>query len=157
NGVSASEFEPVPVRPDATDLVFIGELRLLKGVDILIDAIALLRDRGRVATLTMVGDGPGREAFRSQAERLRLQQLIRFVGTKPAREAQALGRVMVVPSRMESLPYVVLEAAASGKPLIATRAGAIPEFYGPLAISRLPAAAASAPHTAGIPCAMARP
>src|SRR5581483_8445113 len=70
NGVSASEFEPVPVRPDATDLVFIGELRLLKGVDILIDAIALLRDRGRVATLTMVGDGPGREAFRSQAERL---------------------------------------------------------------------------------------
>jgi len=40
NGVTAGEFEPVAVAPDATDLLFIGELRLLKGVDVLIDAIA---------------------------------------------------------------------------------------------------------------------
>jgi glycosyltransferase involved in cell wall biosynthesis len=50
----------------------------------------------------------------------------------PARQAQALGRIMVAPSRAESLPYVVLEAAASGKPLITTRVGGIPEIYGPL-------------------------
>jgi glycosyltransferase involved in cell wall biosynthesis len=56
----------------------------------------------------------------------------------PARQAQALGRVMVVPSRMESLPYVVLEAAASAKPLIATRVGGIPEIYGPLAGNLIP-------------------
>ena len=50
----------------------------------------------------------------------------------PARQALALGRVMVVPSRTESLPYIVLEAAAAGKPLIATKVGGIPEIYGPL-------------------------
>ena len=50
----------------------------------------------------------------------------------PARQAQALGTIMVVPSRAEFLPYVVLEAAASGKPLITTKVGGIPEIYGPL-------------------------
>jgi glycosyltransferase involved in cell wall biosynthesis len=57
----------------------------------------------------------------------------------PARQAQSLGRVMVVPSRAESLPYVVLEAAASAKPLIATRVGGIPEIYGPLTNILIPA------------------
>jgi glycosyltransferase involved in cell wall biosynthesis len=57
----------------------------------------------------------------------------------PARQAQTLGRVMVMPSRMESFPYVVLEAAAAGKPLLATRVGGIPEIYGPLADALIPA------------------
>jgi glycosyltransferase involved in cell wall biosynthesis len=56
----------------------------------------------------------------------------------PARKAQVLGRIMVVPSRAESLPYVVLEAAASAKPLIATKVGGIPEIYGPLTNSLIP-------------------
>ncbi len=57
----------------------------------------------------------------------------------PAREAQALGRVMVAPSRAESLPYVVLEAAAAAKPLITTKVGGIPEIYGPLSSALVPA------------------
>ena len=56
----------------------------------------------------------------------------------PARQAQALGTIMVVPSRAESLPYVVLEAAASGKPLITTKVGGIPEIYGPLTDNLVP-------------------
>jgi glycosyltransferase involved in cell wall biosynthesis len=48
----------------------------------------------------------------------------------PARRAFGLGRCMVVPSRAESLPYIVLEAAAAAKPLIATRVGGIPEILG---------------------------
>jgi glycosyltransferase involved in cell wall biosynthesis len=132
NGVSRAEFEPVAIQPDATDLLFIGELRPVKGVDVLIDALASLHRAGRPVTATLVGDGPDRAALRAQAERLGLGQAIRFMPAMPARKALALGRVMVVPSRAESLPYVVLEAAAAGKTLITSRVGGIPEIYGPL-------------------------
>jgi glycosyltransferase involved in cell wall biosynthesis len=135
NGVSRKEFEPVTTRADATDLVFMGELRPVKGIDILIDAIALLRRDGREVTATLVGDGPDRELLHAQVERLGLATSIRFMPAMPARQAQTLGRIMVVPSRAESLPYVVLEAAAAAVPMIATRVGGIPEIYGPLADS----------------------
>ena len=121
-------------QPDATDLVFMGELRLLKGIDVLIDAIAQLRSSGRSVTATLVGDGPDRDAFqRAGRAGSASTDAVRFC--RPCRRAQALalGRIMVVPSRAESLPYVVLEAAAAGMPLIATNVGGIPEIFGPLA------------------------
>jgi glycosyltransferase involved in cell wall biosynthesis len=138
NGVTRAEFEPVATAPDATDVIFMGELRELKGVDLLIDAIAQLRREGRTVTATVIGAGPDRDAFYSQVARLDLAAVIRFCPPMPARQAQGFGRVMVMPSRMESLPYVVLEAAASAKPLIATRVGGIPEIYGPLADTLVP-------------------
>jgi glycosyltransferase involved in cell wall biosynthesis len=138
NGVAREEFEPVTLQPDATDLIFIGEFRPVKGIDVLIDAIARLRGAGRPVTATLVGDGPERAPLMAQAERLGLTQSLRFMPAMPARKAQALGRIMVVPSRAESLPYVVLEAAASAKPLIATRVGGIPEIYGPLTNTLIP-------------------
>jgi glycosyltransferase involved in cell wall biosynthesis len=138
NGISPPEFEPVTVVPDATDLLFLGELRDIKGVDILIDAVAQLHKAGRPVTATLVGDGPDREAFVAQAERLGVANSIRFVAPMPARQAQALGRVMVFCSRAESLPYVVLEAAASAKPMISTKVGGIPEIYGPFTNTLIP-------------------
>jgi glycosyltransferase involved in cell wall biosynthesis len=135
NGVSRKEFEPIETRADATDLVFMGELRPVKGIDILINAIALLKHDGRGVTATLVGDGPERESLRAQVERLELASSIRFMPAMPARQAQTRGRIMVVPSRAESLPYVVLEAAAAAVPMIATRVGGIPEIYGPLSDS----------------------
>ena len=57
----------------------------------------------------------------------------------PMRQALALGRLVVLPSRAESLPYVVLETAAAGKPLITTRVGGIPEIYGILSDRLVPA------------------
>lgn len=139
NGVGAPEFEPIAPADGASDLLFVGELRELKGVDVLIDAMALLRDRGQSLTATIVGDGPDAAAFRALAESRGLADAIEFPGAKPARQAFALGRVLVVPSRAESLPYVILEAAAAGLPVIASAVGGIGEIFGGEA-SRLVAA-----------------
>jgi glycosyltransferase involved in cell wall biosynthesis len=95
-------------------------------------------------TATLVGDGPDRAALLAQVERNNLSRAIRFMAAMPAREALALGWVMVAPSRAESLPYVVLEAAAAGKPLITTNVGGIPEIYGPLSDRLVPAVDAMA-------------
>jgi glycosyltransferase involved in cell wall biosynthesis len=121
-----------------------GEMRQMKGIDILIDAVALLHRSGRTVTATLIGDGPDRETFHAQVERLGLSAAMRFMPAMAARQAQTFGRIMVVPSRMESLPYVVLEAAASGVPLIATRVGGIPEIYGPLSDTLIAPADAAA-------------
>lgn len=131
NGVTAGEFAEVTPNADATDVIFIGELRHLKGVDVLLDALALVARDRRSVSATIVGAGPDAEQFRTQAERLGLASSTRFRDPVPARQAFALGRLMVAPSRAESLPYIILETAAAAVPLIATNVGGIPEIFGP--------------------------
>ena len=142
NGVAAAEFEPVTGNSSATDLVFVGELRMLKGVDVLLAAVALLACEGTNVGVTIVGEGPDRAAFETAGAEQ--GGAIRFVGAMPARTGFALGRVLVVPSRAESLPYIVLEAAAAGMPMIATRVGGVPEIYGPDAAGLVPPGDAAA-------------
>lgn len=138
NGLLPAEFEPVSRIAEPADFVFIGELRLLKGIDLLIDALAPLRRQdGTPATLVIAGDGPDAALLREKAAPL--GERIRFVGVQPARSMFAQGRCVVVPSRAESLPYIVLEAAAAAKPLIATRVGGIPEIFGPGSNALIPA------------------
>jgi glycosyltransferase involved in cell wall biosynthesis len=127
NGLRSQDFAPTATRDDATDVLFVGELRAIKGVDILLKAIAELRP-SRPITATIVGSGPDGQSLRSLASSLGLDDLVTFTGAMPAREAFMLGRVMVVPSLTESFPYVVLEAAAAGLPLVATCVGGIPEI-----------------------------
>jgi len=136
NGVTDDEFQPIVVSQGASDLLFIGELRLLKGVDVLIAAIKQLAQEGRSiegrkVTATIVGNGPDRAQFEREVAKRGLGEQVQFVGAKPARQAFSLGRLLIVPSRAESLPYIVLEAAAAGVPMIATQVGGIPEIFGP--------------------------
>jgi len=131
NGLRPEEFAPVPPRSDAADFVFIGELRELKGVDVFIDAIAQIQEEGRAASALIVGPATAENAnlYRKMANEKVRSGRIAFHPPMPARDAFALGRTVVVPSRAESLPYVVLEAAAAGMPLIATNVGGIPEIF----------------------------
>jgi glycosyltransferase involved in cell wall biosynthesis len=78
-----------------------------------------------------VGDGPDRAAFEEAVRQQGLAGRVRFVGAKPARAAFAMGRLLVIPSRAESLPYIVLEAAAAGVAFLTTEVGGIPEIFGP--------------------------
>ena len=131
NGVTADEFDPVPRALDATDVVYVGEFRDIKGADLLVDAVARLHADGRPVTLTLAGDGEETAALKAQVERLGLVNSVRFIGHVKARYGFAQGKLLVVPSRGDSMPYVVIEAGAAGIPMVAANVGGIPEIFGP--------------------------
>jgi glycosyltransferase involved in cell wall biosynthesis len=129
NGLCEADFAPLPPRDTAYDAVFVGELRDLKGVATLIDAVSLLQDKS--FRLGIAGTGPDEARFRAQVAEHGLTSRVDFLGHRPASDVFALGRMVIVPSLAESFPYIVLEAIAAGLPLIATRVGGIPEIFGP--------------------------
>ena len=131
NGVTAEEFDAVTFAPDATDVAYVGEFRHIKGADLLIDAVARLRADGRPVTLTLGGDGEELNALKAQVAKLGLNEAVRFIGHVKARFGFSKGKLLVVPSRGDSMPYVVIEAAAAGIPMIAANVGGIPEIFGP--------------------------
>jgi len=128
NGISTAEMVPVPPGADAADIVSVGEFRHIKGTDVLLDALAELHRAGRRVTLAVAGDGEEGPALREQVARLGLTDDVRFLGHTPARQAFAHGRLLVMPSRADSLPYVAIEAGGAGIPIIASMVGGIPEI-----------------------------
>lgn len=139
NGIAEPEFDPIEQQPDAFDLVYIGEFRVAKGVDTLIDALAIIRTRhGRRLTLLAVGSGPSESELKARAQAAGVWDSIAFVPPQPIRGALSRGRVMVVPSKAESLPYVILEAAAAAQPLVSTNVGGIREIFGPYSDELIP-------------------
>ena len=130
NGVTADEFDPLPRASDASDIVYVGEFRHIKGADLLLDAVALLHADGRPVTLTLAGDGEETAALRAQVEKLGLTPSVRFIGHVEARYGFSKGKLLVVPSRGDSMPYVVIEAGAAGIPMVAANVGGIPEIFG---------------------------
>ncbi len=131
NGLGAAEFARIEPSPDAADFVYVGELRPAKGVDILIAALAHLGARSPPPRLVVVGSGSENSRLVELAARVGVSDRVSFVGPAPVRVAMTLGRVLVAPSRAESLPYVLLEAAAARVPIVATDAGGNPEIFGP--------------------------
>jgi glycosyltransferase involved in cell wall biosynthesis len=132
NGVADEEFTPIDNANADFDLVYLGELRSAKGIDTLIEALALLRrDDGIMPSLLMVGSGPDEELLKQWADARGVAAQITWAKPGPIRAALSRARIMVVPSRAESLPYVILEAAAAAQPLVSTNVGGIPEIYGP--------------------------
>lgn len=138
NGISEAEFEPIDHADAAFDLVYLGELRSAKGVDTLIEALALLKRRdGLTPRILIVGSGPDEALLRQMTVEQGVASQCVFEPPGPIRAALAKAHVMVIPSRAESLPYVILEAAAAAQPLIATDVGGIKEIYGPRHADRL--------------------
>ena len=120
-----------PSAPDAADFLYIGMMRDLKGPDLFIDALAQVEMRlGRQVSAVLVGDGEDLQRYEAQVRRLGLDDRVRFLKPMPARQAFALAEIVVVPSRAEAMPYIVLEALAAGKTMIATSVGGIPEIFG---------------------------
>jgi glycosyltransferase involved in cell wall biosynthesis len=127
NGLWPEEFDLVTPLSGAADVVFVGEMRALKGVDLLLHALSILNQTQRV-TACLAGDGPELEDFKALARKLKLTGKVTFAGRLPAREAFTRGRLLVIPSRAESFPYIVLEAGAAQMPILAAQVGGVPEI-----------------------------
>lgn len=131
NGLTPAEFTPVQTGADAGDFLYIGMLRDLKGPDLFIEALYNIRLKtGTAPSAHIVGEGPDEERYRKLVSSLGLEKSITFHGALPAPEAFRLAHTVVVPSRAEAMPYIILETVAAQRPLIATRVGGIPEVFG---------------------------
>lgn len=141
NGLARAEFIPVDDVEPLFDFAYVGEFRDLKGVRYLLDALVGLKTPdGRPARLIMAGGGPDLDGCKQRIIELGLSDRVELAGVRPAREIFARGRCVIVPSLAESLPYVVMEATAAGRPVIATRVGGIAEIFGTTADALIPAA-----------------
>jgi glycosyltransferase involved in cell wall biosynthesis len=131
NGLQSNEFEPRILSAGAADFLFIGMMRDLKGPDIFIDALAKAGTaHGKPLIAVMVGAGDDLEKYKLKVKALGLAGQVSFHPPMPARQAFNMASCIVVPSRAEAMPYIVLEALACGMPMIASAVGGIPEIFG---------------------------
>jgi glycosyltransferase involved in cell wall biosynthesis len=135
--VSPSLPEPSSGPRDRYELLFVGRLVERKGVQHLLEALALLRQRGRAVSLRVVGDGPFLTLLRRRAAELKMEQFVTFEGKIPddalARrfatcDAFVLPAVTDAKGDIEGLGVVLIEALQYGRPVIASGAGGITDI-----------------------------
>jgi colanic acid/amylovoran biosynthesis glycosyltransferase len=119
------------------ELVAVGRLDEIKGFEYLIDACALLRDRGAAFTCRIVGEGPLRTALSERIHRARLGERVSLLGARPQEEVRGYldrASVFVLPSVVtargdrDGIPVALMEAMAVGLPVVSTRVSGIPEL-----------------------------
>ncbi len=137
-GVDARLFAPgdklaarqrLDVAPDIRLLLAVGNLVAVKGIDILLDALAQTSDAPW--HLTVIGDGPDRQALERRATSLGIGKRVTFVGRVAHDELGDWYRaadLLALPSRSEGVPNVLLEALACGTPYVATAVGGVAEI-----------------------------
>lgn len=126
NGLSEADFAARELGENAVEFLFVGELLRFKGADVLLDALHRLDTS--VGRAVIVGRGPEAAQLKALAHRLGLGARVTFAGAVPLPRAFAMGKTLVLPSRAESLPYIALEAAAAGVPMVATKIGGVTEI-----------------------------
>jgi glycosyltransferase involved in cell wall biosynthesis len=137
NGLNLAEFGRANFSSDPPLIVAIGRLIVKKGFANLIRACALLFEHGRPFRCEIFGEGPLENQLLGQIGESGLKELVQLPGPKPQhqlRERLAAANVFVLPSvpeaegGMDNLPTVIMEAMATGLPVISTRIGGIPEM-----------------------------
>jgi glycosyltransferase involved in cell wall biosynthesis len=148
NGLDLSQYQTIQpwdlrkefgLAPETLLVGCIGALRPLKGQDVLISALALIKDQLPNAILFIVGSTQGVQNYQEYAadlhqlvSKLGLSQRVIFTGWREDALAVLAGLDILahVPVEFDAFPTVLLHAAGLGKPVVATRVGGIPEILG---------------------------
>ncbi len=147
HGVDLDRFRPMP-NPQNTvpRILAVGRLVEKKGFDVLLDAVAHIKT---AFELRVVGDGPLRGMLEEKKASLGLDHVVTFCGNlthETLATEYAAAEIVVVPSIVDQsgdrdgLPNVVLEAMACGRPVVATRTGAIASAINSSTVGELVAA-----------------
>jgi glycosyltransferase involved in cell wall biosynthesis len=118
-------------QPSDPSILTVARLTKQKSIDTLIDALAILRERGCDARLKIIGDGPEGAALEQQTRDLNLQDRVEFVGALPQYELPthyADCAVFVLPSVREGMGLVLAEALLCGAPVIAANSGGVTDI-----------------------------
>ena len=130
-GIDADQYPPTHHSGQRSQVLFVGRIDPVKGVPVLLDAfVAVLRDRPS-ARLTLVGDGPGRDAAQQQAVALGIDRAVHFAGYATSAEVAehlAAADVFVLPSFFEGIPVSLMEAMAAQVPVVASQLPGIAEL-----------------------------
>jgi teichuronic acid biosynthesis glycosyltransferase TuaC len=121
--------ETPPPKTKSPRVLFVGRLTRDKGVDLLLEAFARMKDQR--AKLELVGANPGELDLKSMAAQLGVAERVTFAGELPKAELPARyanASCLALPSRSEGLPCVVAEALLSGRPVVATDVGGVSEL-----------------------------
>jgi len=130
-GFLATQPQPLPDHPN---LVCVGRLSEQKGQILLLQAVAVLIQRGIKLKLVLVGDGDLRPAMETAIAALKIQDFVEITGWATEQEVKAqinAAKAMVLPSFAEGLPVVLMESLALGRPVISTYIAGIPELIEP--------------------------
>jgi glycosyltransferase involved in cell wall biosynthesis len=142
NGIDTTRFSPGSKRKsrdalgldsDAPTVLFVGNLVPVKGPDLLLEAVSLASRELPNLKCIVAGEGPLRATLERRAASLDLAGRVLFVGSRPQDELPDWYRAadtLVLPSRSEGTPNVLLEASACGTPFVATRVGGVSEVAG---------------------------
>jgi glycosyltransferase involved in cell wall biosynthesis len=108
------------------NFLYVGRLEMVKGPDVMIDACKILAKKNKNFTLSIIGPGSMTDTLKQEIKDSNLDKNVFFLGQKGASEIASYMSVhdsLIVPSRSESLPLVIIEAAKMGLPIIATKVG----------------------------------
>jgi glycosyltransferase involved in cell wall biosynthesis len=137
NGLDLADFARADFSSRPPLIIAVGRLIPKKGFGDLIHACAMLVERGKSFRCEIFGEGPLKNELHTQIVELRLQNNVVLTGAKPQTELRrqlASANVFVLPSiidpdgGMDNLPTVIMEAMATGLPVVSTNIGGIPEM-----------------------------
>lgn len=137
NGLNLAEFGRTDFSFTPPLIIAVGRLIAKKGFADLIRACGLLAESGKSFKCEIIGEGPLENELRAKIDQLNLQDRVALSGAKPQQKVQqrlAVASVFVLPSvvdahgGMDNLPTVIMEAMATGLPVISTDVGGIPEM-----------------------------